>query len=100
MSIRIGVDFGSIGLCHVAAGFTDAMVEIAKGFALWDLLTGHHILSAAGGVIAGLESKELSLNLSIYDLAGISSAMERRQKFVAACDSRLLKFILERLDLS
>ncbi len=28
----IGVDFGSVGLCHVAAGFSDAMIEFAKGF--------------------------------------------------------------------
>jgi myo-inositol-1(or 4)-monophosphatase len=28
---RIGVDFGSVGLCHVAAGFTDAVIEFAKG---------------------------------------------------------------------
>ena len=32
---RIGVDFGSVGLCHVAAGFSDAMIEFAKGFAVW-----------------------------------------------------------------
>jgi myo-inositol-1(or 4)-monophosphatase len=38
---RIGVDFGSAGLCHVAAGFSDAMIEFAKGFAIWDLSPGH-----------------------------------------------------------
>src|SRR5437667_442199 len=48
---RIGVDFGSVGLCHVAAGFTDAMVEFAKGFAIWDLAPGHYVLHAAGGVV-------------------------------------------------
>ena len=44
---RIGVDFGSVGLCHVAAGFSDAMIEFAKGFAIWDLLPGHYILHSA-----------------------------------------------------
>jgi len=46
---RIGVDFGSVSLCHVAAGFTDATVEFVKGFAIWDLAPGHYILHAAGG---------------------------------------------------
>jgi myo-inositol-1(or 4)-monophosphatase len=46
---RIGVDFGSIGLCHVAAGQTDGMIEFAKGFAAWDLLPGHYVLHTAGG---------------------------------------------------
>jgi myo-inositol-1(or 4)-monophosphatase len=48
---RIGVDFGSISLCHVAAGFTDATIEFAKGFAIWDLAPGHYILPAAGSTI-------------------------------------------------
>jgi myo-inositol-1(or 4)-monophosphatase len=38
---RIGVDFGSVSLCHVAAGFTEAVIEFAKGFAIWDLAPGH-----------------------------------------------------------
>jgi hypothetical protein len=37
---RIGVDFGSVSLCHVAAGFTEATLEFAKGFAIWDLAPG------------------------------------------------------------
>jgi myo-inositol-1(or 4)-monophosphatase len=37
---RIGVDFGCVGLCHVATAATDAFIEFAKGFALWDLLPG------------------------------------------------------------
>jgi myo-inositol-1(or 4)-monophosphatase len=52
---RIGVDFGSVGLCHVAAGFTDAMVEFTKGFAVWDLAPGHYILHAAGGIVTHLD---------------------------------------------
>jgi myo-inositol-1(or 4)-monophosphatase len=43
---RIGVDFGSVSLCHVAAGFTNATVEFAKGFAIWDLAPGHYITTA------------------------------------------------------
>ena len=38
---RIGVDFGSVSLCHVATGQTDATIEFQKGFAIWDLAPGH-----------------------------------------------------------
>lgn len=81
---RIGVDFGSIGLCHVAAGFSDAMVEFAKGFAIWDLSPGHYILRAAGGTVTDLDGSSLSLDYDLHTLADIDRAMGRRQKFIAA----------------
>ncbi|GAB3165982.1 hypothetical protein GCM10027059_24420 [Myceligenerans halotolerans] len=81
---RIGVDFGSISLCHVAAGFTDATVEIAKGFATWDLSPGQYILHAAGGVTVDLDGKPISLDLGLNTLPEISRAMSTRQKFIAA----------------
>ena len=94
---RIGVDFGSIGLCHVAAGFTDAMIEVAKGFPLWDLLPGQYILQAAGGTVASLDGTRLPLNLNIKHLEDIRIAMQRRQKFVAAGNEPLLALILDSL---
>ncbi|MGW4768037.1 inositol monophosphatase family protein [Nocardia sp. NPDC004278] len=81
---RIGVDFGSIGLCHVAAGFSDAMVEFAKGFAIWDLSPGHYILHAAGGSVVDLHGAPIPLNYDLDSLSDIKSAMNRRQKFIAA----------------
>ncbi|MEU0501462.1 inositol monophosphatase family protein [Nocardia sp. NPDC005998] len=81
---RIGVDFGSIGLCHVAAGFSDAMVEFAKGFAIWDLSPGHYILHAAGGSVVDLHGAPIPLNYDLGSLSDIKSAMNRRQKFIAA----------------
>jgi myo-inositol-1(or 4)-monophosphatase len=57
---RIGVDFGSVGLAHVAAGFTDAMIEFAKGFAIWDLAPGHYLLHAAGGHVVDLDGTPYS----------------------------------------
>lgn len=81
---RIGVDFGSIGLCHVAAGFSDAMVEFAKGFAIWDLSPGHYILHAAGGSAIDLHGAPIPLNYDLDSLSDIKSAMNRRQKFIAA----------------
>lgn len=81
---RIGVDFGSVGLCHVAAGFTDAMVEFAKGFAVWDLAPGHYILHAAGGVVVDLQGELISLDHGFSSLQGIAAAMNGRQPFIAA----------------
>ena len=81
---RIGLDFGSVGLCHVAAGFTDAMVEFAKGFAIWDLMPGQYVLKAAGGHIVDLDGHDLAFDHSFDTLERISESMKRRQRFIAA----------------
>jgi myo-inositol-1(or 4)-monophosphatase len=88
---RIGVDFGSVGLCHVAAGFTDAMVEFAKGFAVWDLAPGHYVLRAAGGTVTTLDGCPLPLDYGFATLDGIAAAMNRRQKFIAAGSTSLAR---------
>ncbi|WP_433759544.1 inositol monophosphatase family protein [Nocardia sp. CA-135398] len=92
---RIGVDFGSIGLCHVAAGFTDAMIEFAKGFAIWDLSPGHYILHAAGGSVTDLHGKPIPLDYSLNSLSEINAAMNVRKKFIAAGNSNLSREIQE-----
>lgn len=94
---RLGVDFGSIGLCHVAAGLSDAMIEIAKGFSIWDLFPGQYILHAAGGIAASLDGNKLPLNLNIHSLDDVKHMMKKRQKFVAAGNAVLLKSILNTL---
>jgi myo-inositol-1(or 4)-monophosphatase len=94
---RIGVDFGSVGLCHVAAGFTDAMIEFAKGFAIWDLAPGHYILNAAGGTVLDLDGQPLSLDYALDSLQDITAAMNSRRKFVAAGSSVLANEIVDRL---
>ncbi|WP_280382766.1 inositol monophosphatase family protein [Nocardia wallacei] len=86
---RIGVDFGSVGLCHVAAGFSDAMIEFAKGFAIWDLLPGHYILHAAGGTVIQLDGTPLPLDYNLGSLTNINRAMSTRRKFIAAGNSAL-----------
>ncbi|GAA3127191.1 inositol monophosphatase family protein [Streptosporangium carneum] len=91
---RIGVDFGSIGLCHVAAGFSDAMIEFAKGFAIWDLAPGHYILNAAGGVVLDLQGRPIPLNYQFGTVADIRKAMSQRRKFVAASSLSLAQDIL------
>jgi myo-inositol-1(or 4)-monophosphatase len=96
---RIGVDFGSIGLCHVAAGFSDAMIESAKGFAVWDLAPGHFILNAAGGVVLDLKGRPIPLNYQFDTVADIRKAMDQRRKFVAASSEVLAREVLAAIDL-
>lgn len=95
---RIGVDFGSIGLCHVAAGFTDAMVEFAKGFAIWDLSPGHYILYAAGGVVLDLTGEPIPLDYGLRSLSDIAAAMSGRRSFIAAGTVKLAREILAELE--
>lgn len=95
---RIGVDFGSVSLCHVAAGFTDATFEFAKGFAIWDLAPGHHILHSAGGTVLDLDGNPLQLDHGLDSLDDIARAMGRRRRFVAASDTDLAKEVLRSLE--
>ena len=95
---RIGVDFGSVSLCHVASGQTDATVEFAKGFAIWDLAPGHYILHAAGGTVIDLHGKEMPLDYGLGNLEDVTAAMDKRRKFIAASGSSLAHEILEHLD--
>jgi myo-inositol-1(or 4)-monophosphatase len=94
---RIGLDFGSVGLCHVAAGLTDAVIEFAKGFAIWDLAPGHYILHAAGGCVLDLDSWPVSLDYQLDSPERIAQAMQPRQKFVAAGSLELAHEILRSL---
>lgn len=91
---RIGVDFGSVSLCHVAAGFTDATVEFAKGFAVWDLSPGHYILHAAGGITIDLEGNPITLDYGLSSLPEINRTMNTRRKFIAAGNQALANEIL------
>jgi myo-inositol-1(or 4)-monophosphatase len=93
------VDFGSIGLRHVAAGFSDAMIEPAKGFAVWDLAPGHYILNAAGGVVLDLKGRPVPLNYQFDTVADIRKAMDQRRKFVAASSEALAREILAAMEL-
>lgn len=95
---RIGVDFGSVSLCHVAAGFTDAVVEFAKGFAVWDLAPGHYLLYAAGGSVIDLYGRPVPLDYGFDSLDDIAAAMNRRQKFIGAGTVELATEILATLE--
>ncbi len=94
---RIGVDFGSVSLCHVAAGMTEAVFEFAKGFAVWDLAPGHYILHASGGVVLDLDGNPVPLDYNFGSFAEIGDAMDRRQRFVAAGGPRLARELVATL---
>ncbi|WP_203919680.1 inositol monophosphatase family protein [Rugosimonospora africana] len=61
---HVGGDSGLLSLCHVAAGFIEAVIEFAKGFAIWDLAPGHDILNAVGGTCIGSHWQASSPGLS------------------------------------
>ncbi|WP_018653781.1 inositol monophosphatase family protein [Actinomadura flavalba] len=92
---RIGVDFGSVCLCHVAARFTESTIEFAKGFAIWDLAPGHYILHAAGGTVIDLTGHALPLDHGLHTLTDITEAMDRRQTFIAAGNAHLAAQLLK-----
>ncbi|RZU51549.1 myo-inositol-1(or 4)-monophosphatase [Krasilnikovia cinnamomea] len=94
---RIGVDFGSVSLCHVAAGMTEAVIEFAKGFAVWDLAPGHYILHASGGTVLDLDGQPVSLDYHFGSFAEVVKAMDRRQRFVAAGSPDLAQELVESL---
>lgn len=51
---------GSYGFCLVAASQMDAFIEVAKGYAWHDIVSGAHILQEAGGVIKTIDFTELA----------------------------------------
>jgi myo-inositol-1(or 4)-monophosphatase len=91
------VDFGSVSLCHVAAGMTEAVIEFAKGFAVWDLAPGHYILHASGGTVLDLDGKSIPLDYHFNSFTEIATAMNRRQRFVATGSTNLAQEIVASL---
>jgi transcriptional regulator with XRE-family HTH domain/fructose-1,6-bisphosphatase/inositol monophosphatase family enzyme len=51
---------GCFGFCLVASSQVDAFIEVAKGYAWHDIVSGHHILHEAGGIVRSLDFTSLS----------------------------------------
>ncbi|MFI7632940.1 hypothetical protein [Nonomuraea sp. NPDC049400] len=76
------------------------MIEFAKGFATWDLATGHYILQAAGGAVLDLEGRPIPLDYGFGTVADVTKAMDHRYKFVAASGLSLARDILSAMTLA
>jgi myo-inositol-1(or 4)-monophosphatase len=94
---RIGLSFGSIGMCQIAAGITDAFIEISKGFRMWDLLPGLFILKRAGGFVLNLDGSDINPQLRFKSLDEFIELMKTRTKFIASGTIELARDILSSL---
>jgi myo-inositol-1(or 4)-monophosphatase len=100
---RINLSWGSNMIIQVAAGYADAAVEFAKGFATYDLLPGLFIGLRAGLTILDPRTGQpLACRLDIDDLFATyrrDPGNPRRTPFVAAPTEVLARQIVALLDL-
>jgi len=79
---------GTIELCRIAAGDLDVGVEFAKGYHIWDVIAGCHILEQAGGVLRSPQGSPIRL----------PPDPETRQMFVAAATQELYAAAVSAVD--
>jgi myo-inositol-1(or 4)-monophosphatase len=95
---RINLAWGSNMIVQVAAGYADAAVEFAKGFATYDVLPGLFIGERAGLTILDLDGKPLT---SRIDVPAIFAAYRKDPKrpmripFIAAKEESLAREIVD-----
>lgn len=73
---------GAIDICRVAAGDLDATIEFAKGFRIWDIAAGAHILSKARGCFGQLKDGKPIL---------LMPSRQQRFPFIAAATPALFE---------
>jgi hypothetical protein len=88
---RIGVDFGSIGLCHVAAGFSDAMivgelliagagrVDVLRALSVEHLLqagVAGDALDAGEGVVASAYETDVVAGLKVAQVGVLDADLD------------------------
>jgi myo-inositol-1(or 4)-monophosphatase len=84
---RINLSWGSNMIIQVAAGYADAAVEFAKGFATYDILPGLFLGELAGLTIVDLAGKPLTTRLDIPAIFGAYRTNPKkaaRTEFIAA----------------
>ncbi len=100
---RINLSWGSNMIIQVAAGYADAAVEFAKGFATYDVLPGLFIGLQAGLTILDPQTgRPLACRLDLDDLFATYRRDPRnpqRTPFVAAGTEALARQIVALLDL-
>ncbi len=97
---RVNLSWGSNTIIQVAAGYADAAIEFAKGFATYDVLPGLYIGLKTGLTILDLSGNPLTTRL---DIDNIFAAFRRdarhpqRTPFVATKDPALAQQIIRLL---
>lgn len=100
---RLNLAWGSNTIIQVAAGYADASVEFAKGFAAYDILAAFYIGRRAGLTILDPQTKKIIP--SAVDCGALLAAFRKdptnlpRQRFVAAATPELARTITGLLDL-
>ncbi len=93
---RINLAAGSNTLIQVAAGYADASIEFARGFAAYDVLPGLVLCRAAGVALLGLDGQPIDVDAAI-DVDAIWEQYRhdpkhpRRLPFVAASTVELAR---------
>jgi myo-inositol-1(or 4)-monophosphatase len=99
---RINLSWGSNSIIQVAAGYADAAVEFAKGFATYDFLPGLYIGLKSGLTIIDLDGNPIGSKLNLNDIMTTfhrDPKKARRVPFIAAKEPALAEQVLKLLKL-
>jgi myo-inositol-1(or 4)-monophosphatase len=94
---RINLAWGSSMIVQVAAGYADAAVEFAKGFAAYDVLPGLFIGERAGLTILDVEGRRITSRIDVPEVFAayrLDSKKPKRIPFVAAKEESLAREIV------
>ena len=97
---RVNLSWGSNTIIQVAAGYADAAIEFAKGFATYDVLPGLYIGLKTGLTILDLSGNPLTTSLDIDNIFTTfrrDARYPQRTPFVAAKDPALAQQIIRLL---
>jgi myo-inositol-1(or 4)-monophosphatase len=95
---RINLSWGSNMIVQVAAGYADAAVEFAKGFATYDVLPGLFIGERAGLTILDLDGNRITSNIDVCEIFSAhrkDPKKPKRIRFVAAKEESLAREIVD-----
>lgn len=96
---RINLSWGSNTLIQVAAGYADAAIEFARGFATYDVLPGLLLCRAAGVCLLDLKGQEIDVDAainveSIFKQYRNDPKSPQRLPFVAAATHSLAQHLV------
>lgn len=97
---RVNLSWGSNTIIQVAAGYADAAIEFAKGFATYDILSGFYIGLKSGLTILDLNGNQITTRLDIDDIFAAfrrDPKHPKRTPFVAAKNPALAEQVVKLL---